>query len=93
MSQTKLGGVPATGVPSGKVLSDGGTWVTGSGGIADAPSDGTIYGRQNAAWVNTYNGQWEIDVTTTNLRPIAIGGTPGPELMEIAIDGNLKPKP
>lgn len=28
MSATKLGGVPATGTPTGKVLSDAGTWIT-----------------------------------------------------------------
>jgi hypothetical protein len=33
LSSTKRGGVPATGTPSGKVLSDGDTWITpGAGG-------------------------------------------------------------
>jgi Collagen triple helix repeat (20 copies) len=92
MSATKPGAVPATGTPSGKIMNDYGSWVA-NGGMTDAPSDGNIYGRQNAAWVNTYNGQWEIDGTTTNLRPIAINGTPGPELWYVTGDGNLAPKP
>ena len=36
MSATKLGGVPATGTPSGKVLSDGGTWIRLSSGYTFA---------------------------------------------------------
>jgi hypothetical protein len=32
MSASKLGGVPATGTPSGKMLNDNGDWVTVSGG-------------------------------------------------------------
>lgn len=34
--------------------------TTGTGGIADAPSDGTIYGRQNGNWV-------EVNVDTSDL--------------------------
>ena len=34
--------------------------TTGTGGITDAPSDGTIYGRQNGNWV-------EVNVDTSNL--------------------------
>lgn len=36
LSTTKRGGVPATGTPSGKVLSDGDTWIPQSGGVSEA---------------------------------------------------------
>src|SRR5262245_64063489 len=43
--------------PSGTFTWDGVKWVpvsgATSGGILDAPSDGKVYGRLNAAWVDT----------------------------------------
>jgi hypothetical protein len=51
------GPVGATGLtgPPGATGPAGSTGLTG-GTFADAPSDGTIYGRQNAGWVNAAGG-------------------------------------
>ena len=45
---------PSPAVPGSPVYSWNGTaWIWGTGNVmTDAPSDGTIYGRQNATWVN-----------------------------------------
>jgi len=39
LSTTKRGGVPPTGTPSGKVLSDNDTWITAGGGGGGSQSD------------------------------------------------------
>jgi hypothetical protein len=65
---------------SGQVLTTNGSgvlsWTTGGGGggIADAPNDGTLYGRKSAAWANLTHA--DITDWAATLAPYALIASP-----------------
>ena len=81
-----VGAVLPAGSSVGQVLKWNGTaWVAGTddtgggGGISDAPSDGTIYGRKNGGWVaaggGSTAGRMMIPVMAGSMQPSASGGS------------------
>lgn len=81
-----VGAVLPAGSSAGQVLKWNGTaWVAGTdetgggGGISDAPSDGTIYGRKDGSWVaaggGSTAGRMMIPIMAGSMQPSASGGS------------------
>lgn len=81
-----VGAVLPAGSSAGQVLKWNGTaWAAGTddtgggGGISDAPSDGTIYGRKNGGWVaaggGSTAGRMMIPIMAGSMQPSASGGS------------------
>lgn len=93
-----VGAVLPAGSSAGQVLKWNGTaWVAGTddtgggGGISDAPSDGTIYGRKNGGWVaaggGSTAGRMMIPIMAGSMQPSASGGSG--VLTNIATSANM----
>ena len=83
LAVNSIGNFYLPGGTSGQVLSTNGSgllsWANQSGGISDAPNDGTLYGRKSAAWSHlTHN-----DITDWAT------AVPAPGIPEAPTDGQL----